>query len=178
MRNSTSTLSTLSKLSIAFLICVALFTFATPVAAQTAQTAVAATSNSFVAAGASFNGTTVTPFGSYGQQLGLGIYAITSVQVTRITLKPTIAFQTVTMQDFGYDFSKLLPVALQSRIRLVGLGGAGASASSTALAGAFDGGGLGIVHFKYFNLALGAKVIKTPQSGVQTLPMLALSVHL
>lgn len=134
----------------------------------------------FAITGTSFSGTTVTPFAGFAQEIssGSGVFAITSVQVTKINLKPTITFQTVTSQDIGYDFTKLLPLQYQTRFHLIGLGGAGASASATALTGAFDGGGLGSITTKYFGIALGARVIKTAQSGVQTLPIVAVYIKL
>lgn len=140
--------------------------------------AIPAMAQDFVAAGASFNGTTVTPFGAYGHALGNGVYIVSGVQVTQIRLKPQITFQTVATQDIGYDFSTLLPANLQARVRLIGIGGAGASASSTSLTGAFDGGGVAVFTFKHFNVDVGAKVIKTAQAGIQTLPMIAISAHL
>lgn len=129
----------------------------------------------FVSAGAQFNGTTVTPFGAYAHGLGNGIFSIESVQVTQIHLKPQITFQTVTTQDFGYDFAKLLPENIQKRVSLLGIGGAGVSASSTALAGAFDGGGLGIIHAGKVDVVLGARIIKTAQAGVQAIPIAAVA---
>src|SRR4051812_4338586 len=108
----------------------------------------------FVAAGASFAGTTVTPFGTYAHSLGSGIFSFETVQVTQIHVKPQITFQTVALQDFGYDFSTLLPANIQKHFGLIGLGGLGASASSTALAGAFDGGGLGVIHTPHLEIVL------------------------
>lgn len=166
MRNSISI-----KLSI-LLVCLALFC-----ASAFAQSAPAAR---FGIVGSSFSGTTVTPFAGFAQEIsaGSGAYAITSVQVTKISLKPALAFQTVTSQDIGYDFTKLLPPQYQSRFHLIGLGGAGASASATSLTAAFDGGGLGAIKTKYFDLAIGARVIKTAQSGIQTLPIVAVYIKL
>lgn len=132
----------------------------------------------FICAGASFNGTTTTPFGCYAKSLGSGIYAITSEQVTQITLKPAIAFQTVTVEDIGYDFTNLLPAQFQQRFSLIGIGGAGASATSAALTGAFDGGGLGVIKTARFNILLGARVIRTPQAGTQTVPVVAIAFKL
>lgn len=129
----------------------------------------------YVAAGAQFNGTTVTPFGTFAHGLGSGIFSLESVQVTQIKVKPSITFQTVTTQDFGFDFSTLLPQTVQKHVSLLGLGGAGASASSTALAGAFDGGGLAVIHAKKLEIVLGARIIKTAQAGTQTLPIAAVA---
>ncbi len=136
--------------------------------------------NRFGITGATFDGTTVTPFVGYAQEVGKGsgAYAITSVQVTKINLKPQITFQTVTSQDIGYDFTKLLPVRYQERFHLIGLGGIGASASATSLTVAFDGGGLGAIKTKYFDIALGARVITTGQSGVKTVPIAAVYIKL
>ncbi len=127
-----------------------------------------------ISAGTSFNGTTATPFASYDKDLGSGVRSITSVQVTKITLKPGINFQTVTTQDFGYDFTTLLPASIQKHASLIALGGGGASASATALTGAFDGGGLGVIHTPKFDIVMGARIIRTAQSGTQTVPILAL----
>lgn len=129
----------------------------------------------FVAAGAQFNSTTATPFGAFAKNLGSGIYSIESVQVTQIKVKPQLSFQTVTSQDFGFDFSTLLPASIRNRLSLIALGGAGASASSTALAGAFDGGGLGVIHTSKLEIVLGARVIKTAQAGTQTMPIAAIA---
>lgn len=122
-------------------------------------------------AGASFNGTTATPVGAYVKDLGSGIYSITGVQVTKITLRPSVSYQTVSTQDFGYDFTTLLPKKFQNRFSLIALGGAGASASATSVGSAFEGGGVAIIHTKHFDIVLGAKIIKTPQSGTQTVPI-------
>ncbi len=167
MRNSLT-----NKLSIA-LICLAVFC-----ASAFAQTAPAA--SRFGIVGASFSGTTVTPFAGFAQELsgGSGVYSITSVQVTKINLKPIITFQTVTSEDIGYDFTKLLPAQYQSRFHLIGLGGAGASTSASTLSGAFDGGGLGGITTKHFDIAIGARVIKTAQSGIQTVPIAAVYIKL
>ncbi len=142
--------------------------------AQTTPTAPVA--NRFGVVGSSFDGSTVTPFVGFAQEVsaGSGAYAILSAQVTKINLKPEITFQTVTIADFGYDFTKLLPVQYQTRFHLIGLGGAGASSTAKSLADAFDGGGLGSIKTKYFDLAIGARVLKTPQAGVKTVPILAI----
>ncbi len=165
MRNSISKLSSL-------LICLIVFC-----ASAFSQTAPAAR---FGITGASFNGTTVTPFAGFAQEIGAGsgVYSITSVQVTKINLKPIITFQTVTSEDIGYDFTKLLPAQYQGRFHLIGLGGAGASTSASTLSGAFDGGGLGGFSTKHFDIAFGARVIKTAQSGIQTVPIAAVYIRL
>ncbi len=167
MRNSLT-----SKLTIAFLICLSAFSLTASAQAQPA--------NRFGILGSSFDGTTVTPFAGFAQEVSSnsGVYAITSVGVTKINLKPAITFQTVVTQDIGYDFTKLLPVQYQSRFHLIGLGGAGASVSATALSGAFDGGGLGAIKTKYFDIAIGARVIKTAQAGVKTVPIAAVYLKL
>lgn len=131
----------------------------------------------FVAAGAQFSGTTVTPFGTYAHALDSGIRLLETVQVTQIHVKPSITFQTVALQEFGYDVSTLLPVNFRKHVGLVGIGGAGASASSTSLAGAFDGGGLAVIHLPKLEIVLGARIIRTPQAGTQTVPVAAIAVR-
>jgi hypothetical protein len=121
----------------------------------------------FVAAGVGWNQYAIPQingWASYARRISSGMYSFTTYDVTSIRTRPFTA-QTSTRTGIAMWLRSIGPV------QIFGLGDAGAAISGSNIGGAFSGGGvIGIpLGGSGFRLVLGARVLKTSLSEMQTI---------